>query len=265
MRFIKSFFSSKDPHEEVREKLLELEFPDTAVYLPDEIEEDNFNLVRDVSEELIEEGKFIGQLIGRKGWFLPNAEKKLQKVWGQIEKGKVNLEDIASRWNINAKRVYIAMEDYAEDLGLEKPVFHREEMDLYLISYFKNAWRDILATYDDDEEMEFSKLIKNARIEPDSREIFRDLVKDWLTDSSGNYVLGADGIVRAKREVKDLIEEYIPKLFEQGQSQVTYEELAEKYGMGEDDVGKILQKLIDERALGEVTLYATDRMIKPRL
>jgi len=265
MKFFKSLFSKTDPKEEVKEKLLELDIGDKAVLLPELIDEENFHLVRDVASELIEAGKLNGQLIGKKGWFLPDADAKLKEVWSKLERGKVDLKDIATLWDINAKRVYIALEDYAAKLNLEEPIFHRDELDLYLVSYFKKAWYDILSAYDEEDEVEFETLIKNSKIAAEAKSIFKKLVSEWLAEGKLEYVLGADGKVRPTRVISDLIEEYVPEAWESGKTVITYEELAEKYGMARKEIGKILQKLIDDRALGEVTLYATDEMIKPRL
>lgn len=265
MRFIKSLFSS-DPREDIRSKLLELEIGSKAIELPQNIGyEDKFSLVTEIGSELIENGKLSGQLVGRKGWFLPQADKKLKQVWNEIEKGPINLEEISDLWGLNEKRVFIALNDYAETKEYEEPYFHREGMILYLNAYLQKSWFDALAAYDDEDTIEFDHVISNAKVKSETKKILREKAKEWLKDQSSTYILGDDGIIRRREDLNELVSKRVNKELEQGANEIKYVDLANKYGVSRKTIADILQDLVDSNKITDVTIYPLDEKIKPRI
>ncbi|MHA2503653.1 MAG: hypothetical protein ACXAE3_12375 [Candidatus Kariarchaeaceae archaeon] len=263
MRFIKGFGKS-DPRETARKKLLELEIGEKAIYLPESIGKDeDFHLVREVAEELIAEKQLDGILVGQKGWLLPQGDKKLETTWNLLQKGKVDLKEVADRWGLNEKRVIIALEDFSTSKALTEPVFHRDGMDLYLVSYFRQAWTDLLAKIDEEEPSNFDSLISSARI-PD-KGLLKEFAQQWIAEESSVYALGKDGLIRPKSTIPELVVTYIEEAWEANKLQLTYWEIADIYGLTTIEVERILQKLIDSKELTGVTLWATDEIIKPQL
>ena len=265
MKFFKKLFNSKSENELIREKLLSLSFDDFAVNLANLIDNENYNLVSEVAKELIQENHLTGVLIGKKSWFLHNGYEKLENIWNKLQYGKIDLDKYADEWKINQKRVYLAIMDYANFKEVKENEFTRVKGILYLNKFLMDIWYRSISKYTETDEIEFQNIIKNSGLDSHDQEVFANFCKNLLSNNSFRYNIGSDGYIRDYDVISSKILDYIPEYFDNGHDLIKFSHLSEKYGVTIKKVEALISSLIDQNLLKDVTLYATDEYLRPRL
>ncbi|MDH5401853.1 MAG: hypothetical protein OEZ01_08870 [Candidatus Heimdallarchaeota archaeon] len=264
MSFIKKIFS-KNPAAKVRQLVLSVPIDNLAIDFPTQINNNDYNLVSKVIEDLISEGLLRGILIGKKGWFLPNGIQKVDDIWKEVERDIIDLERIGNDWGLNPKRVYIALETKAKSLGLKEPYFIRSNNELYLQSLLIKKLQSTLKAQDFDEEnIHLNTLIENIipKKTENWNEILSEKIINVLNLETSEYCIGKDTFIRIKMNLGEEVVTIITNYWEEQTEEIPYTYIGEYFGLNNKDVAKLLQKLINEKELTNVVIYPIEEIIK---
>jgi hypothetical protein len=263
MGFRKLF--SKDPKEKISKKILEMQFGDRAINIVDSFPKQDSKLIRFVIQELIDSGEINGILVGKQGWFLPNGEAKIEQTLNELARGSQNLDTLANDWKLNKKRVFIALTDYLEkNAQLEQVIIRKKDL-IFLQSYLKQEWTNSLAAFEFDNPISYDAVINNAAVPRESKEVLADQVKKWLVEEGSYLVLGNDNLLRKRDDLPIYLAEGIDLKWEEGADKIEFSELAEEYGILREEIHGIIQQLIENKELDNITVYPLDEILKQRL
>lgn len=262
MGFRKLF--SKDPKEALRKKLLEMQFGIQAINIVDSFPKQDSNFIRSIVQELIDNGKINGILVGKQGWFLPNGEAKINQTLDDLSRGYQNLDTLANDWKLNKKRVYIALTEYLEkNAQLEQVIIRKKDL-IFLQAYLKQAWTDSLTAFDIDNPIGYDSVINSAALPRESKEVLADRAKQWLAEKGSYLVLGSDKLLRKRDALQIYLADGINQKWEEGADKIEFSELAEEYGIPSEEIHSIIQQLIESKELDGITVYPLEEMIKQR-
>lgn len=264
MKFLKKL-SRKAPEEKLTEELQSMEFSQASIYFPDLFPKVSLDILLKVLNQFLDNGKIDGKFIGTKGWFLFEANSKYEVIWENLMKGSVNLDEISQDWgNLGQKRVYMALEDYGINKKLSRPIFSRKENMLYLNSFILQKWNDAVNKFDLEEGyVTFEKI--TSQINQEIRDVVIEIAKASMSEDKSELLLGNDDIVRRRNNVSNDMGPYINSTFEEDtKDEISYETIAAKFGLSEDDVSNYILKLIDNGEIENITNYPIDGFIKAR-
>ena len=128
-----------------------------------------------------------------------------------------------------------------------------------------DIWYRSISKYTETDEIEFQNIIKNSGLDSHDQEVFENFCKNLLSNNSFRYNIGSDGYIRDYDVISSKILDYIPEYFDNGHDLIKFSHLSEKYGVTIEKVDALISSLIDQDLLKDVTLYATDEYLKPRL
>lgn len=255
------FLKKKSPQEAIREDLSKIEIGHKAINLGEPLSKYDRDILLDVLQQEIDAGKLKGKLVGRKGWFLPGANNLLDQAWSKLMRGGIDLEKTSKEWGgLGNKRVFIALEELGREKKQNDPIFSRSGDIIYLNSYLAQQLINAYNSYNFDEGVQFEKIMETVSMPPDHKPIFEKFAQNKMQEAKFDYRLGSDGMVRKVGELPHLVNDAIAQQFEEN-SQVLYSDLGDKFGVGNDVIGKIILDLIDQKELEDITNYPLDEKI----
>lgn len=263
MKFLNKL-SRKSPEEKILLEIEKLDLNTPSIMFTDKLENFDTNLVINVIQSQVENGRLQGEFVGRKGWFLFDAKNKLDQVWQKMNKGAVNLGEISAIWgNIGNKRVFIAIEEYGKSKKLNEPIFTRKNDLLFLNSYVIQKWNDAVNKFDLDEgEINFDKILEN--MESTYKEMAAEIIQTSLKSKNSELLLGQDNIVRRRTGIDIYIAEHINSHMEKNGVDLHYVLIGDKFGMNDEEIAQIVLQLIENKSIENITNYPTDGFIKKR-
>ncbi len=260
MSFLKKFLK-KDPYDRLKEDFSNVKIKNKALNLYEALSKHDSESIR----KIVAEEKIDGIFVGNQGWFLPKHEKKLELVWDKLRKGAIDLEAIGKDWGLNSKRVFIVLGEHAKKLKLKEPYFIRKSHTLFLSTYFKQIWNDLISTVDFEEEEKFDSIISRVNIKSEYFDIFKEEVTKLLKTEDSIVALGRDGFLRRKDEINEMIAEYINEKWEEKVAELSYIEIGDEFGLSIEEITRTILKLIDDKLLNNTTNYPVDEILKPRM
>ncbi len=258
-------FSWKDSKDKISEKLLNIELNDFALNLIEKLPREDRSIIKIVAQELIDQGKLDGVLIGNKGWFLPKTGEKFDIIWTKLSTGPVNLNEVGKSWGLNTKRVYLALSEYSKTKTNNVSAFVRAKDQIFLTSYLKQVWFDSLTAFDLNDNVSIETVVENTVIPRETKDILIKQLEKWLSEKRSDIILGKDRILRRREDLYLILSKDIPKMFEEGFDQIEFSRLADKYGVTIEEIAMILQKLLDNKELADITIYPLDNYISPKM
>jgi hypothetical protein len=263
MKFLKKF-SKKTPHQKIIEELQKTPINQPSILFTKIFPKYPIPVIMDAVNELVANNEMDGKFVGNKSWFLFNAGDKLEKIWEELLFGPIDLDKISTEWgDFGSKRVYIALEDYGVGKKMKSPIFTRKGSILILNSFVLQEWNDAVNKFDIDEtEVTFDKIIE--QINPDYRNYAVDMIKSSTKEGNSELLVGNDMVVRRRGTLPLSMADFInSQLLDVGE-ELTYLTISEKFGISEEDVSKIILKLIEDKSIENLTNYPVDGLIKKR-
>lgn len=263
MKFLNKL-SRKSPEEKVLFELEKLNLKVPSIMFTEKMEKMDPTVIMKVIQNEVEKGKITGQFIGKKGWFLFDAQKKLEEVWEKLNQGPIDLGELSTAWGaIGNKRVFIALEEFGKSKKMNQPIFTRKSDLLFLNSYIIQSWNDAVNRYDLTEmEITFDKILENMG--GDDKEIVADIIRTSLKSKNSELLLGQDNIIRRRVGIENSISDYINSHIENSDKELYYQLIGEKFGIFEEEIAQIVLQLIDGKLIENITNYPTDGFIKSR-
>lgn len=263
MNFLKKIFQS-DPIKKLQEDINAINIGKKAINLYEKLIKHDQSLIHKVVDENILESIKDGNFIGNQGWFLPNYQERMDLIWEKLKNGSVDLKKIGDNWGLNAKRTFIAISDHASSIKLNEPHFIREGEVIFLTSYLKQIWADLLSTIDLEENEKFDTFIEKTNISREHLALLKKNALHWLKEEKSEFALGMDNFLRRKDDLLEEISGYIDSKWEEKTSQLLYSDIAERFGITLGEITRYLQKLSENNSLSNSTIYPVDEMLKPR-
>ncbi len=263
MKFLNKL-SRKTPEEKILFELEKLNLNVPSIMFTEKFEKMDPSIIMKVIQNEVDKGKITGKFVGKKGWFLFDAQKKLEEIWEKLNKGPIDLSKASSEWGgFGNKRVFMATEDFGKSKKINEPIFTRKGDLLFLNSYVMQTWNDAVNRFDLTEmEITFDKIVEN--MDSKHKEITSDIIQTSLKSKNSELLLGQDKIVRRRTGIENSISDYINSHIENSEKELHYQVVSEKFGIIEDEIAQIVLQLIDKKLIGNITNYPTDGFIKRR-
>ena len=262
MSFFKRIFGSrKTPEQKAEEFLLSYSFNDPVqiTSLPESPVDGE--TLKQVMEKLVSEKKIAGRFVGKKGWFIPGDPTPIfEQILKQIEHEPITVDELSKTLKLSKKRSVLALKDeLRRKQRINDYVFGEDEV--YSLKYLRQTWEGVLSGKDFVEDEIFYEDILG---ELPHREIFEGILDKWLTDEKSAVVRLGNGRLMLRDLVPEMVVEHVKRQWEGGAKQIMFDEIANEFGLPEDQVTKIILDLVNSNELEDVTVYTTDRMIKRR-
>lgn len=263
MAFFKNLFGKKKtPEEQAREFWATYQFGSKAFQVdavPDiPVSPD---VMKRVLLDLTRDGVVIGHFVGKKGWFIPQDDSYIENQFKIAKKHPVKIEDVATELGLNNSRSVLALKGYAKRLQKQKLVVFQSKEYMLSIDYLKDIWRTKLSEKDlIEEEIFYDDILETL---PHS-EVFVELLPEWLQEDNSFVVKTASGRIVLRDLVPELVADEVKSRWENGATQLTFQDLSEKYGLSTDQISAIVRKLVSENEIDDVTIYVEDELIKRR-
>ena len=219
------------------------------------------DILIEVVDEMCMHGKLDGRLVGKKGWYLPNAKKKLGDLLKNIKREPLEIEDVSKATGLNKSRSVIAIKDHIKRTQQLSGLIFEKKEKVVSPNYIKDQWKTILNSFDFvEEQIPISEVYEKL---PD-KELFLPIVEEYLKDPKSPVVKNKDGIVLLREMVDELLGEKVKNMWEEGAQEITFEEIADEFGVTNEEASKTILRLVNDGELHDVTVYTADELIKRR-
>lgn len=262
MGFFKKILSRTSPEEKAREYLKTYPF-NKAINFHDvaDLPVDPSVIIKQL-DSMTKEGVIEGRFVGKKGWFLPGSREVFDPIFSTIEKGPVMVETWTDTFGLNRKRTILAIKYEARNRQqLDDIIVNKDESEVYHLDYLRKRWREILNSKD---FVEDEIMFKDLRAELPHPDVMNDLVEEWISQESSSVVRHASGRIFLKSELDEMISDQVRELWENGESEIRFENIASEYGISREEAGKIILALVNANELEDVTVYSADELIRRR-
>ncbi len=262
MSFFKKIFGGrKTPEQKAEEFLLNFPFEDPVqiTNLPESPVDGE--ILKQVMERLVAEKKIAGRFVGKKGWFIPGDPTPIfEQILKQIEQEPITVDELSKALKLSKKRSILALKDeLRRKQRINEYIFGEEKV--YSQRYLKQTWEGVLSGKDFvEDEIMYEDILE----ELPHREIFEGILEKWLSDEKSAVVKLASGRLMLRDMVPEMVVEHVKRQWEGGANQIMFDEIANEFGLPEEQVTKIILDLVNSNELNDVTVFTTDRMIKRR-
>ncbi|RMG21432.1 MAG: hypothetical protein D6732_27255 [Methanobacteriota archaeon] len=262
MSFFKKIFGKgKSPEQKAEEFLLNYRFERPVQITSLEESPVEPEVLLKVMKELVHSKRIAGRFVGKKGWFIPGDPTPIfNEILEEVRKNPVSIEKISEKLQLSKKRSIIALKD---ELKRKQKLndYHFTETHVFYLPYLRRLWESRLSSYD---LLEEEHTLEDILADMEYREVLEELVGDWLVQEKSPVVRFKSGRLMHRDEVPELLIEHVKKRWEEGAESIHFEDLAEEFGLPEDQVTQLILDLVNKQELHDVTVFTTDRMIKRR-
>ncbi len=262
MSFFKKLFGKgKTPEQKAEEFLLNQEFTKPVRITTLEESPVDPDILLKVMQDLVQSKRIAGRFVGKKGWFIPgDPTPTFNEIIDRVKKEPVSVEEISKRLQLSKKRGIIALKD---ELRRKQKLgeFYFTETYVFHLPYLKRLWESELSSFDlIENEVTLEDILEGM----DHKEVFEELVEGWLLEEKSPVVRFRNGRLMYREEVPELMIDRVKSIWEGGADSIRFDELAEEFGLPEDQVTQLILDLVNKQELKDVTVFTTDRMIKRR-
>ncbi len=262
MSFFKKLFGKgKPPHEKAREFLLGYNFSEPICIPLMEESPVPGDVLLQAMEQLVSEKRIQGRFVGKKGWFIPgDPTPQFEQILNKTEKEPVEITELQETLKLSPKRSILALKDELQRKQKTNDYLITDDA-VFSMKYLRKLWDSAFTKFDlVEDEITFEDVLK----ELPHKEVFEPLAHEWLRSDKSPIVQMQSGRLMLRSLIPEMLVDDVKSQWEKGAVQLSFDDLAEKYGVSDEQVTQLILDLVNSGELDDVTVYTTDRMIKRR-
>ena len=261
MSFFKRIFGKGKSKEEIAEEFILSQKFEKAVDLTKLETPVSTDVLLKVVDEMIREDKLDGRMVGKKGWYLPRAKDVISDLLESIDSEPLQVKRVMEVTGLNRSRSVIAIKDHIKRTPKLTGLIFDDKEQILSPKYMKNKWKAVLNRYDfGEEEIQFEDVVS----ELPNKDLYLPIIEEYLKDPKSPIVRDKRGIVLLREMVDELISEKVKTMWEAGAEEISFEEIADEFGVTLEEASNTILRLVNNNELPDVTVYTADELIKRR-